>query len=199
MKRNYLMMLAGVSVIALMMTSCAKVPRMEIDAAKASVEAAKTAEANRYVPDEFNALQDSLNTAMTMVETQKSKFAMFRSYKASKAKLESVVAQATTVKENASVRKEEVKNEVQTTMTETSALVEEVKVLITKAPRGKGGKAAIEAIQGDLAIVEASLTEVSTLVNNGDYLTAQDKVNAARQKAESLRQELQDAIAKTRK
>jgi hypothetical protein len=77
--------------------------------------------------------------------------------------------------------------------------VEEVKDLITKAPRGKEGKAAIEAIQGDLAIVEASLTEVSTLINNGDYLTAQDKVNAAMQKAGDLKLELEEVIAKVRK
>jgi len=78
-------------------------------------------------------------------------------------------------------------------------LIEDVKNLITKAPRGKEGKAAIEAIQGDLAIVEASLAEVSTLVNNGDFLTAQDKVNAAYQKAGDLKLELEDVIAKVRK
>lgn len=199
MKKNFLMLLAGLGAVAILATSCAKEPQMEIDAAKAAVEAAKAAEANRYIPAEFNALQDSLNTAMTMIEEQKSKFALFRSYKAPKAKLENVAALAATVKDNAGIRKEEVKNEVQNTLTEVTTLIEEVKNLITKAPRGKEGKAAIEAIQGDLAMVEASLAEVTTLVNNQDYLTAQDKVNAAKQKAESLKMELEEVIAKVRK
>ena len=198
MKRNFFLMLAGLGAIAIMATSCAKIPQMEIDAAKAAVEAAKAAEANRYIPAEFNALQDSLNSAMTMIEEQKSKFALFRSYKTPKAKLIATTTLAATVKENAGIRKEQVKTEVQNTLTETTALIEEVKTLITKAPRGKEGKAALEAIQGDLAIVEASLAEVATLVNNGDYLTAQDKVNAAKQKAEALKMELEEAIGKTK-
>lgn len=192
------MLLASLGAIAILATSCAKAPQMEIDAAKAAVESAKAAEANRYTPAEFNAVQDSLNAAMTVVEEQNSKFALFRSYKNAKVQLENVAILAATVKENAGVRKEEVKNEVQTTLTETTTLIEEVKNLITKAPRGKEGKAALEAIQGDLAIVEASLTEVSTLVNNGDYLTAQDKVNAAKQKAESLKMELEEVINKVK-
>jgi hypothetical protein len=44
--------------------------------------------------------------------------------------------------------------------------------------------------------VEASLAEVSTLLNNGDFLTALDKAKAARDKATSLKAELEEAIAK---
>jgi len=40
------------------------------------------------------------------------------------------------------------------------------------------------------------MTEVNTLVTNGDYLTAQEKVNAAKQKLVSLKTELEEAIAK---
>lgn len=196
MKKNFFMMIAGLAAIAILATSCAKVPQVEIDAAKAAVEAAKVAEADRYVPAEFNALQDSLNTALTIVENQKSKFALFRSYKEAKAKLLNVINLANTVKENAGIRKEQMKQEVQQKITETTTLVEEVKTLITKAPRGKEGKQVLDAIQSDLALVEASLAEVTTLVNNGDYLTAQDKVNAAKTKVEGLKAELEEAIAK---
>jgi len=74
--------------------------------------------------------------------------------------------------------------------------VEEVKALILKAPKGKEGKEALEAIQGDLALVEASMAEVATLLNNGDYLTALDKVKAANEKAGGLKAELEEVIAK---
>jgi hypothetical protein len=196
MKRNVLMTIVALAGMALIFTSCAKLPEMEMTNAKAAVDAAKAAEADRYVPAEYRALQDSLNTAMTEVENQKSKFVLFRSYKKVTVKLNNIIAQGNTVKENAGIRKEEVKNQAQQTLAEATTLITEVKDLILKAPKGKEGKEALEAIQSDLALVEASLAEVSTLINNGDYLTALDKVKAANDKAASLKAELEEAIAK---
>jgi len=197
MKKRMLYFLVGIGSIVMLTTSCAKMPQEELDAANAAMEAAKSVEANRYLAADFNAVQDSMNKAMTMIETQKSKFSLFRSYKDAKALLAEVTTMAGKLKEDAIVKKEEVKNEVQTTLTEVKGLVDEVKKLITKAPRGKAGKAALEAIQTDLAGVEATLTEVETLVTNGDYLTASEKVNAAKEKTNSLKTELEEAIAKT--
>ena len=48
-------------------------------------------------------------------------------------------------------------------------------------------------------MVEASVNEVNTLISNGDYLTAQDKVNASKAKAESIKAELEAAIAKAKR
>jgi hypothetical protein len=199
MKRNVLLTIVALAGMALLFTSCAKLPEMEMTNAKAAVEAAKAAEADRYIPAEYRALQDSLNVAMTEVENQKSKFVLFRSYKKVAVKLNNVVTLGNTVKENAGIRKEEVKNQAQQTLAEATTLVTEVKDLIVKAPKGKEGKEALEAIQSDLALVEASLAEVSTLINNGDYLTALDKVKAASEKAASLKTELEEAIAKKRR
>jgi len=199
MKKSLLYVLVGFAALTMLTTSCAKLPQEELDAATAAVDAAKAVEAQRYLAADFNALQDSMNKATTMIETQKSKFSLFRSYKEAKALLATVTTMAITLKDDAVIRKEEVKNEVQTALTETTTLVEEVKALIAKAPRGKEGKAALEAIQTDLAGVEASLTEVATLVNNGDYLTAQEKVNAAKDKTNALKTELEEAISKTKK
>ena len=78
-------------------------------------------------------------------------------------------------------------------------MVAEVKELLAAAPKGKEGKEALEAIQGDVVLVESFLAEVSTLINNGDYLTAVDKVKAAGEKAASLKVELEEAIAKKTK
>ena len=79
---------------------------------------------------------------------------------------------------------------------EATTLVTEVKDLIMKVPRGKESKGALEAIQNDLTLVEASLAEVSTLLNNGSSMTALEKAKAARDKAMSLKTELEEAIAR---
>lgn len=199
MKRNVLLTLASLAAMAILFTSCAKLPEMEITNAKAAVEAAKAAEADRYVPAEYKALNDSLNVAMTEIENQKGKFSLFRSYKTATAQLNNVITLSDAVKENAGIRKEEVKAEAQQMLAEATTMVSEVNDLIAKAPKGKEGKEALEAIKGDLALVEASLAEVSTLINNGDYLTALDKVKAAVDKGNSLKVELEEVIAKTRR
>jgi len=191
--------LASLFALAILFTSCAKPPEVEIANAKAAVEAAKAAEADRYSPAEYKALNDSLNVAMTEIENQKSKFALFRSYKNVTSKLNDVVVISETVKENAGIRKEEVKDEAQQMLAEATTMVSEVNDLIAKAPKGKEGKEALEAIKNDLALVEATLAEVSTLIENGDYLTALDKVKAATEKGNSLKSELQEVIAKTKR
>ena len=58
MKRNVLLTIVVLAGMALIFTSCAKLPEMEMTNAKAAVEAAKAAEADRYVPAEYRALQD---------------------------------------------------------------------------------------------------------------------------------------------
>lgn len=197
--KNLLKTLFAVTVAAMMFTSCAKAPEAELTSAKAAIEGVKAVEAERYVPAEFKALQDSLNVASLEIENQNAKFALFRSYKKATATLASVVTMAEEVKVSAETRKEEVKAEAQQALAEVTTLVTEVKDLMAKAPKGKEGKEALEAIQGDVVLVESFLAEVSTLINNGDYLTALDKVKASAEKAASLKTELEEAIAKTSK
>ncbi|NLA48651.1 MAG: hypothetical protein GX876_04215, partial [Bacteroidales bacterium] len=61
MKKRVLMGLAIISMVVVL-TSCGKKPQVEIDAVNAAIEAAKSAEADVYLPAEFAALQDSLNS-----------------------------------------------------------------------------------------------------------------------------------------
>jgi len=96
----------------------------------------------------------------------------------------------------AAVKKEEVKKEAEGILAQITPAIENVKKLMKKAPRGKEGRAALEAINSDLAAVEASVAEVNTAMTNGDFLTARDKAQANLQKLNSLAEELQAAINK---
>lgn len=194
--KNFVKTVFAFAIAGVLFTSCAKAPEVEITNAKAAIEATKATEADRYVPAEFKALQDSLNVALLEIENQNAKFALFRSYKKAAATLNNVMTLSEQVKSNAATRKEEVKAEAQQSLAEVTTLVTEVKELLAKAPKGKEGREALEAIQGDVVLVESFLAEVSTLINNGDYLTANDKVKAAGEKANSLKAELEEAIAK---
>jgi len=177
-------------------TSCAKAPQAEIDAAKAALEQAKTAQADLYVEADYLAVQDSLNAVMVEIEAQSSK--LFKSYGNAKEKLVVVTTQAAELVAKTEVRKEDIKTEVATAEAATLALIEENNQLVTKAPKGKEGKEAIEAIKLDLTGIESSVGEVSGLVASGDLLGAQTKVNAAQQKATQINAELKGVLDKAK-
>jgi hypothetical protein len=195
MKKKILLGLATIG-FALVLTSCEKLPQPEIDAANAAIEQAKAAQAETYVPEEYTALQDSLRVAMENVEAQKSK--LFKHYKKAKAQLIQVATISATVKTDAEAKKEQVKQEVAQLLTEVNALITEDKQLLAKAPRGKEGKAALEAIKNDIATIEGSITEVTNLQTSGDFMAADLKIKAAKEKATEINTELKDAIAKVK-
>ncbi len=194
MKKGLLKSIAFLGLAVVLLSSCAKVPQAEIDAAKAAIAQADSAEANVYVHESFVALQDSMNSIMVSVEAQKSK--LFKKFNAEKEKLTALTVLAGEVKQNAIIKKEELKVEVQNTITEVKALIETNKALIIEAPKGKEGKAAIEAIKLELDAVEISVNEATQLFDAGNYMAANDKVKAAKDKASSINTELTDVIAK---
>jgi hypothetical protein len=181
---------------ALLFTSCAKPPQAEIDAAKAALEQAKAAQADKYVEADFLAVQDSLNAVMVEVEAQSSK--LFKSYGKAKEKLVVITTNATELVAKTEVRKEEIKTEVAAAQTAVAALLEEDNALLAKAPKGKEGKEAIEAIKLDLAGITASVAEVDGLLASGDLLGAQTKINAAQQKATEINTELKAVLDKAK-
>lgn len=191
--------LSALALMIVLATGCAKLPQVELDAATAALDSAKVVEANRYLADEFNALQDSLNSANVEIEAQKSKLFISRNYKAVTEKLVNITTSVEGLKVRAEERKIQVRTEVQDTLVVLNELILEDKALLAKAPKGKEGKAALEAIMNDITVLEASVAEINTLITNGDYLTAQDKTNASKAKAEAIKEELTAAIGKTKR
>ncbi len=199
MKKNLLKVIALVAFVVVL-ASCAKVPQVEIDAAKASIEASKAAGSDRYVPETFNAANDSLTAALAETEVQNSKFVLFRNYDHVKALVVSATETANKAAQEAVVKKEEVKKEVEAALAEVATVVAANKELIKKAPRGKDAKAALEAINAEIAVVETTASEVTASLAAGeDFLTLRDKINPAKEKANSIKAELEEVIAKKKK
>jgi len=191
-------MLVGLSamMIAAMFMGCAKVPQTEIDAANAAIESAVTAGADKYLPEDFSALKDSMNAIMEGIELQKSK--SFAKYGDAKLRLASVTTMANDLVAKTEARIAELKTDVPKKLEQVTALVKEVKALLLKAPRGKEGLAALNAMQGEIATVESSMGDVNALLGSGDVYGANKKVNELLEKLNQIKKELQDAIAKAR-
>ena len=198
MKKGLLKFVA-LGVLVLTFTSCAKAPQAEIDAANAAIEQAKSAGADRYVPASFNAANDALKSGLAAVEEQNSKFALFRNYDAAKTTLASVSELAKKAEDETAARKEDLKTEVNQDLTDLNTLITQDKEMLAKAPKGKEGKAALEAIGQEISAVETVATEVTSGVeNNEDILTLSEKVKPALEKAKSINTELSDVMAKVR-
>ncbi|MBN1340616.1 MAG: hypothetical protein JXA03_14905 [Bacteroidales bacterium] len=183
--------------LGILLVSCGKIPQAEMDAAKAAIETARAAQAEIYVPEAFTAVMDSLNSAMANVESQKSKW--FKNYSSGKEKLVEVANMANALKDQAELKKAEVKAEVESLVAEVKALTEENKKLVTEAPKGKEGKAALEAMKSEISVIEAAVAETGTMMERDEIMPAQSKIRAAKDQAASLNAELKEVIAKYNK
>lgn len=194
MKKGFIFGIAVIGFSIMLSTGCSELPQEEIDAAKAAVELAKSAGADVYVADSFAVLQDSLNSVMVELEAQNSK--LLKSYGPLKEQLAAVTLYAGEVKTMAENRIVELKSEIDSAIIEIAVLNEKSRKLILEAPRGKEGAAALTAIKGEIEGVETAVNETTVLLEYGEVLAASNKVNAAREKAEQIANELTEVIAK---
>jgi len=196
MLRNYFIAVFGLVLMLALVTGCAKAPQQELDAAKAAFETARQAEADVYLADEFKAAQDSLNAALTEIETQNSKFALTRNYNKAKNLLLAATNLANDLNAKVAAKKEEVKAQAEQLVVDLQTALTEAKALLKKAPKGKEGKEVLEAIQSEINAVETSMTDATNLLNTGKFMEAKDKLTAALQKVNQIKDELNQAIAK---
>ncbi len=194
MKNKFFVKIALFGLAVVVLSSCSKMPQPEIDAANTAIDQAKEDGADIYAHDAFVALQDSMNHVMVAVEAQSSKF--FKNYTSAKEGLTGVVQFAGEVEQKAIASKEELKNEIENTITEVKTLIESNRQLILEAPKGKEGTSALLAIKGENDAIESSLAETTTLFETGDYFATLDKAKAAKEKATEINNELSGIIAK---
>jgi hypothetical protein len=195
MKKNLLFVIASVSLM-LIFAGCAKLPQVEIDAAKAAIEEVRAAQADVYLPGEFSAINDSLRVALEKVEAQKGK--LFKSYKKVKLQLVNIPTMAATLKANTETKKAEVKAEAESTLAAVTAMQLENNTLAAKLPMGKNEREAVEAIKAELGVIDGAVTEVSNMLTNGDFMGALNKVNAVKQQVEAKNLEIKDVLTKAR-
>lgn len=187
--------LGFVVVMMIMATSCGKMPQENMDATKAAVENAQVAQADVYMAPEFKALQDSLAVVMQAIEAENSNF--FKNFDALTVKLDTLKAQAEAIAAAAPVKKEAVKQEAATVLEGVKTAIVDTKALLSKAPKGKEGKAALEQITNELNVVTATVAEVeSSMAGDVNFIQVLDKLNAAQKSVADLNAELSEAIAK---
>ena len=181
--------------MALMLTvGCSSIPQEQIDAANTAIEEAKSAGAELYIPEDYFALQDSMNSVMAAIEAEKSRF--IKDFGSAEEQLEAIALQAGEVKTRTEARKEDLKNEIQSTLDQVVVLIEANRQLVLEAPKGKEGTSALMAIGNELNTIEETVHEAQSMLEKGEYLTTLNKAIGARDQAQELNTELEEVIAK---
>jgi len=195
------LMVVGSLIVAmlLMVTGCAKVPQQEIDQARAAIEAARTAQADRYATADFNAVQDAYNAALTEIEKQKTASPFSRKYDTAKAALSAVVTMATNAVAKAAEEKTIILAQVDSVLAQAKASESQAKELLTAAPHGTGDTVVFGSLQLALAAVDTELVQAEAQKHTGDIAVVFERINAGVAKLDSLKIALTTAIEKASK
>jgi hypothetical protein len=197
--KSVLLLMGAAFVLALGVSSCAKPPQVEMDSAKQAIEKAKQMEAEEYAPNDLRAAQDSLAAADAKVNTQKGKFALFRSYKKAKVLYLSAQQLGQTAEQNAVKNKEQAKRDAQAALEQARASIASARELLAgkdaqALKRGKETREVLKQIESELNAVDSSLVNVTALQQQEKFKQALAMAQSANQSAQGKMQELQQAI-----
>ncbi len=190
--KNLVLILA----LALILVSC-KHPTQEINEAQALIDEAAKAGADKYAADEFRSLSESMKAAQDEIAAQDKKF--FKKFGSAKEMLAKVKTDAEALKAALPGKIEAAKNAAIAAQAEAQMAIDEAKALLEKAPKGKGTKKDIEALQADLAGAETEFAEIQAALDATDYLGASDKAKSVKDKAAAVADQVRTAIEKTKK
>ena len=167
---------------------CSKPPTEELNSAKAGVEAVVKEGADKFAAEDAKKLNDDIAAANKAIEA--------KNYKQAKEMLVKVKADAEALKTALPQKKEQAKGNAVSAQEAAKAAVAEAKALLEKAPKGKGTKADIEAMKGDLKGLEESLQEIQGLIDGENYSGAIEKANAIKEKAGAVSGQINQALEK---
>lgn len=185
------------SVAMVVMAGCAQPPAEQLEAASKTLESARAAGASEYAKEDFAKLEQQFALAKDELARQEKALSILRSYSDANKMLIQVVETGGQVAAKAAQNKEAAKTAALNMEKEAQLAVASARELMGKAPSGKD-RAAVEAIQQEVAGLATSLNAVRKLIDEGDYLGAEALAKALMEKATTVSGEIQSAIEKTK-
>ena len=182
----------------LAVTGCSQAPVREIDSARASLEAARQAQAPDYAPDAWNTATGTESALDAELRAQDQKVALFRSYDRTVALAAELDRAGKAAAEQAVAKKEGMKTEVAALLDRAAAEIASAQKAVSGAPRGKGTEADLTSLKSDAAGLDAQLKEARTAFDAGDLVSAKAKADAVIDAASRMRDEIERARAARR-
>jgi hypothetical protein len=177
------------------MSGCAQPPAEQLNAAEQAVKDAQHSGAATYAANDYAKVEGLLAAMKTEVAEQEGKFALLRDYGKAEQLAATAKAEAERVKAEAGKKMEEAKFGATQAQQAAEASVKSALELVARAPAGKD-RAALESIKTDAGALKASLNDVQMTLDKGDYLSAQTKATAIKEKADAVSHEIETSLAK---
>jgi hypothetical protein len=181
--------------MAVVLTGC-KAPTQLINDVKGTVEAVAKAGADKYAVEELKVINDDMTKALDEIAAQDKKF--FKKFGPAKEMLAAVQTKVTELTAALPAKIEAAKNAAVQLQGEAKAALEAAAELLKKAPKGKGTAKDLEALKGDLTGAETMFTEIQAALDAMDYIAAQDKAKAVKDKAAGIADQVNQAIEKVK-
>ena len=162
--------------LTVLFAGCAEAPNQELTAAKAAVQAAQDAEAEKYTPNNFTNVQKALQAAEDEIVLQNSKFALSRNYKKAIQLLANATKLANELKDEAPVKKAEITEQVEKGLTLSEKKITETRKEIKKAPRRAIDKKTRKQMLEDLDKAAEAIAQGTTAFKAGNIIDARGKI-----------------------
>lgn len=186
--------LAAASFLTLtVLASCAQAPMKEVDAAKASLESARQAQAQDYAPEAWGTVTGTEAALETELRTQQESLALFRNYDRAIALAAELDRAGKAAADEAIAKKTAMKTEVAALLDRAAAEIASAQQAVATAPRGKGSEADLTSLRSDAAGLDAQLQEARTALESGDLIGAKAKADAVIDAASRMREEIEKA------
>lgn len=173
LRRKVTMIIAG-SCFLYMFTGCVKAPDQELAAAKAAVQAAQDAEADKYCANNFKNVKKAMDAAEAEIARQQSKF-MGRKYTIAKKYLQNATQIANEIKVEAPKIKEEMVSTTKENLAIVKSMLKETADDIKKASRLKD-KNIITELKADLSAADSAAVSAAAEFNTGNIHGAVEKL-----------------------
>jgi hypothetical protein len=194
--KNLMKLTVLVLAAAFVFSACGSTPTKALDEAKATIEGLAKEGADKYAPEEFKKLNDSLTAALDEIKGQEGK--LFKKFGKATELLAQVKTDAEALKAALPAKIEAAKSAAMALQTEAQTALKDAETLLKKAPMGKGTKADIEAFKADLKGLNDAIPQIQTALDAQDYVGAADQAKAIKDKAMSIVEQINAAIAKVK-
>lgn len=178
---------------------CAEKPAQVTDQALQAIQSAKEAGAMEYAPEDLRLAEDEYQKAQEEITAQDNAFVLMRNYDGAKAILTKVVTDAEQAKTKAVANKQQAKTEAEAAVTLAKSTLEEAKILLAQAPKGKGTQADLQALQGDLQAADTTLAEIEPILAKEDFLGVKAKAESVQTLAARVQEQVAHAMQKSGK
>ena len=196
MKRSSL--IVAIPIVILLAAGCAKPPTDKLASAEQAVNDARTSGAATYMGEDFAKVQSTLAMAKQEMAEQSNKFVLLRDYEKSDHLLSTVQADAARIAEQSTQKKNDAKAAAAQAQQAAKEAVKRAQDLFAMAPVGND-RVALRAIKADVDGLAASVGEVQSAMDTGDYPAAQVQARAIRDKSGHVSAAIEHALAKVHK